>query len=211
MSFEPKVGQSGLFILVSPLDTLLTTGVSYTCIAVRLIGDYLSEGIDIYVDNYQPNNLPEEIYKKHVQSNLPIITLQNDIGHTVNIPSEYFKSMPITDGVAYEVKMIGVKLGPLPVKFDLSILERKISELCMDEIGVVSETKEVIVSTEKTISFEEDALITNARNNNIKNSITNNAKILKLERQIEELLLRDKSFSTYIQNLQNRGSALPPM
>ena len=211
MSFEPKVGQSGIFILVKPMDIVLTSGIPYRCTAVRLIGDYLSDGVDIYLDTYQLNNIPEEIYKKHVQKNIAIITLQNDIGHSVNVPSDYFKSMPITNGVPYEVKLLGVKLGSLPVKFDLSTLERKINNLCLDEIGVISETKEIIVSAEKNISFEEDKLITAARNKFIKNSITEHAKIIKLERQIEELLIRDTSFSAYIQGLRTNTGPLPPM
>ena len=211
MSFEPKVGQSGIFILVKPMENILTNGVPYKCTAVRLIGDYLSDGVDIYLDTYQTNNIPEEIYKKHTQTNISIVTLQNDIGHTVNIPSDYFKSMPITDGIPYEVKVLGVKLGSLPVKFDLSTLERKINNLCLDEIGVISETKEIIVSVEKIISFEEDKIISAARNNFIKNSVTEYSKIIKLERQIEELLLRDVSFSTYIQGLINKTGTLPPM
>lgn len=81
------------------MDIVLTSGVPYKCTAVRLIGDYLSEGIDIYLETYQINNIPEGTYKKHVQTNIAIITLQNDIGHSVNVPGDYFKSMPITDGV----------------------------------------------------------------------------------------------------------------
>ena len=200
MSFDIRVGQTGNFQLLTPFDTTLKTELQYTCIAIRKIKDYILDGIDVYTEIYKKVEISSLIYDDDVKNNSSIIHLQNDLGEVIKIPERYFKDVPISDGVLYNVKILGFSLGPLPKDIDLTYATQKCKDVLLDTLGVNSTPKVVIVSTDKLMSYEEDAIATAAREILIKQSNTERSKIIELENRLATANTKIAALEEYIKN-----------
>lgn len=150
----PEIGSSGYFRLKPPLDSLISTGERYTCMAIRSISDYLANNEDPLEYVYK-SPLTEEIYKEHVKNKIEIVSLQSDKGHWLYVPSIYFDKYPDTNGPIYRSVSIGVSLPSLPVTESnkLEKLEKEFREIVLNTLGVESKTK--IIQTSKEVHISE--------------------------------------------------------
>jgi hypothetical protein len=74
-SLVPQIGAAGIYTLLSPFDTMLVSGVNYTCKAVRTIDDLLAAGVDPYAAYYNPTGTPidKATYTADVAAGVQII------------------------------------------------------------------------------------------------------------------------------------------
>ena len=200
MAFDIRVGQEGRWELLSPFNNILKTDIKYKCTAIAKIKSYLSEGIDVYSDIYRKYNIPYDVYQEDLSADSAIILLQNDLGDLLKIPERYFKDVPISDGVLYNVKILGFSLGPLPKDIDLTYATQKCKDVLLDTLGVNSTPKVIIVSTDKLMSYEEDTIATAAREILIKQSNTEKSKIIELENRLATANTKIAALEEYIKN-----------
>ena len=200
MSFDIRVGQEGRWELLSPFNNILKTDIKYKCTAIAKIKSYLSEGIDVYSDIYRKYNIPYDVYQEDLSADSSIILLQNDLGDLLKVPENYFKDVPIVEGVLYAVKVLGFSLGPLPKDIDLTYATQKCKDVLLDIIGVNSTPKVIIVSTDKLMSYEEDTIATSAREVLIKQSNTERSKIIELENRLATANTKIAALEEYIKN-----------
>ena len=200
MAFDIRVGQEGRWELLSPFNNILKTDIKYKCTAIAKIKSYLSEGIDVYSDIYRKYNIPYDVYQEDLSADSAIILLQNDLGDLLKIPENYFKDVPIVEGVLYAVKVLGFSLGPLPKDIDLTYATQKCKDVLLDTLGVNSTPKVIIVSTDKLMSYEEDTIATAAREILIKQSNTEKSKIIELENRLATANTKIAALEEYIKN-----------
>lgn len=198
MAFDIRVGQEGRWELLSPFNNILKTDIKYKCTAIAKIKSYLSEGIDVYSDIYRKYNIPYDVYQEDLSADSSIILLQNDLGDLLKIPENYFKDVPIVEGVLYAVKVLGFSLGPLPKDIDLTYASQKCKEVLLDTLGVQATPKVIVVSSPKIISYQEDIIATAAREVLKNSSNTERSKILEYENTILNLQAKITEYENYI-------------
>jgi hypothetical protein len=110
----PFIGESGIYTLMSPFDNVIDTNARYSCQAIRTINDYLAENKNVYEEYYKPVNISEALYDVDAKDNVPIITLQSNAGHWVNVPANYILKYPDTNGIPYSNRMMTFSFPGIP-------------------------------------------------------------------------------------------------
>lgn len=176
----PEIGSSGTFELLAPFDDLIVAGERYTCQGIRTLGELKSNSEDPAKDIYEKYGILDSHYEDHLSANMPIVSLQSDLGHWLSVPAEFIKAYPSYNGIAYRSYVIGVALPAVPITQDLSVLEQAISNLVTDTIGVTPSIKPV-ENSRIVLVTKEDHIQTQARRNlNITNTITDRAKYMTM-------------------------------
>jgi hypothetical protein len=159
----PSVGMTGNFQLAAPFDQHVQEGETYTCHAIRRIGDFLSLNEDPKEIIYDAYGLTEEDYENDQKANMLIVSLQSESSNWLYVPARFILSFPILNGVSYRTMMLSVCLGALPDNMDLSPLQTLVSDVVYDNIGVRPEMTPVAVTPPVLISREEHDTIVEGR------------------------------------------------
>lgn len=198
MAFIPDIGQSGIYKLVYPFDTLVTPKVPYTCRSLRTINDILAAGEEIFETYYKAIGLTQTDYERDAKANVCIVGLQSGTGEWIYVPASYIQSAPTMNGVKYTSLVLGVSLGPLPDKFNLEGLIAIFKDATTATIGVVPEVKGIVVSQPAILSREEHERLDLARTEKITKNRTDYSRVREQEATITRLNAKVQALEKYI-------------
>ncbi len=194
----PAIGSVGTYTLLAPFNTMILPDDEYTCTAIRNISDYISNADDAYTTVYADNGLTQTDYQNDLAANMPIVSLQSSVGHWMYVPARFIVTFPITNGVPYCNKIIGVNIGAVPVNMDLTFLIASISNVVADNLGITPEIKQVVTSKTSSIPVTEDAAIQTARKGRITASLTDTGKLLNMTNNYNTALTKIAALEAYI-------------
>ena len=198
MAFTPDIGQSGIYKLVFPFDTLVTPKVVYTCRSLRTINDILAAGEEIFDTYYKSIGLTKTDYERDAKANVCIVGLQSGTGEWIYVPTSYIELAPNMNGVKYTSLVLGVSLGPLPDKFNLEGLIAIFKDATTATIGITPEVKGIVVSQPAILSREEHDRLTLARNEKITQNRTDYSRVREQTQLITQLNAKIKALEKYI-------------
>lgn len=194
----PLIGSKGLFQLKEPYKNLITKGVNYECVAVRKFIDVLSDGVNIYQKYYAPRGLDESVYQSDLNNGAYLISLKSASSEWVYVPSTYVLTYPGMTGVRYSCVLLGVNLGALPVKTDLSLIKAKIAEIVQGELGVRSTVEEVVISAEEVLTHEDHQRLEAARAAAIVSNASYYTQVKQLQALNTQLQAKNVQLTQYI-------------
>jgi hypothetical protein len=196
----PPIGSSGSYTLKPPLDVLINENERYVCKGIRNISDYIASNEDVKNLIYVKYGLIEDVYLDHLEKDIPIVSLQSDVGHWIYIPADYILTYPITNGIPYRSVMIGISLPSLPTTNNLTNIENSIRELVIDTLGVTPVLKQVETSRVILVPSETHTLLSAERSLLITNSNTDSGKYSKLEIEHQKALDKITELEDYIKS-----------
>ena len=198
MAFTPDIGQSGIYKLVFPFDTLVTPKIVYTCRSLRTINDILAAGEEIFDTYYKSIGLTKTDYERDAKANVCIVGLQSGTGEWIYVPTSYIELAPNMNGVKYTSLVLGVSLGPLPDKFNLEGLIAIFKDATTATIGVTPEVKGIVVSQPAILSREEHDRLTLARTEKITQNRTDYSRVREQTQLITQLNAKIEALEKYI-------------
>ena len=193
----PALNSSGFFSLRAPLDKVIMINEQYTCIGIRDLSDYIANNEDPQTTIYTPLGILDD-YPVDLAINMFIVSLQNAIGHRIQIPAKYIITYPQTNGVVYRAVMLGVSLPSLPVNNDLSGLIAEITTAVTDILGVVPVIKLVETSRPVLVQPDEVALLESQRALLQNSSGTDRTKYYSLVNSYNSAILKITALEKYI-------------
>ena len=204
MSLTPPIGASGIFSLSGPYASLLQTGVSYTCDAVRKMADIIVLGINPHAEYYAQHGLTYQQYETDLQRGECIVSLRSNGGHWVYVPTSYVLSYPDMGGIPYTAIVLGINLGAIPNYLDLSAIKLRIVDTIRETIGVTSTVTQVAISPTKRLIQADHNAVEAARVANITVTRTDRSLYLEALAQRDALVLQIQQLEAYI------AANLPP-
>ncbi len=202
MKLTPPLQTVGRYTLALPWST--NPNVLYTCVALRSFSDIEKLGKDVYKTYYVPMNVTEGSvigggpfsFSAEKEKNPYIVTLLGNDNTVIYVPDTFITAYPQTGNVKYSHMVISVSLGSLPDYLDLSLLKNAVADTVAQTIGVVKPVIEHRVpSTENPTNPQHDLLET-ARLAAIANLETDRAKVIRLEAEKAELILKVNALTT---------------
>lgn len=189
----PSMEAAGSFEAAAPFDRVVNPDTYYSVEAIRSITEMQGLNINIFARVFQPVGVTEEMYgdmvTKAVGDRAFVISLIPRKGPAIYVLSTYLKSFPLIDGFSYERMVLVADLGPLPIdmKDSLALAQDHMKEYIMAQYGIVSDVKLGTIPTIGYVSqFEHDTMEA-TRKNRITDSVSDVAKIKRLEDQIAAL------------------------
>lgn len=201
----PTIGASGVWTLLPPFNALLTQSASYACLAIRKLEDIIAAGGDPYQQIYAPREgtTPgslQDQYDSDLANGICIVTLQSSSGATVLVPTSFIQSFPASGGVPYTNLIMGVDLGAMPDYVDLTFLKQQIANLVKTTVGLTQvEITTVVVSPTTHLSAADHQTAEAARQANITNTVTPEAKVIALTQQLQSLQQSYAALEAFIQ------------
>ncbi len=196
--YTPVIGDSGIYALQEPFNTLVTPQVVYTCRSIRTINDVIATGVLPYDKYYKPFAISETSYLKDVANNICIVGLQAGTGEWIYVPETYILNPPRTAGVKYSSIVLGVGLGAIPDQLSLEALTDTIKDIVNSSIGVEPKIKAVLVSQPAFIDHSKHERLEAARKARISMNETAFAKSKRLEAELTICSQRIKELEAYI-------------
>jgi hypothetical protein len=187
----PTIGASGIWTLLPPFDALLTQSVSYNCLAVRQLEDIIAAGGDPYQQFYVPQEGSTagsmlDQYNADLANKVCIVTLQSSSGAVVHVPTSFIQTFPSSGGVPYTNLLLGVDLGAMPDYVDLTFLKQQVANLVKTTVGLTHvQITTVVVSPTTHLSLSDHQVAEAARQANITNTVTPEAKVIALTQQLQ--------------------------
>lgn len=173
----PPLWAKGRYTVNSPFTVSPST--IYQCIALRNFDDIVKENEDVYARYYKPFGIDENTYRAHDRNNAIIVTLVDEFGVALYIPSPYIASFPNMGDVPYKRMIMSVDLGPLPDYVDLTYLDDMVSNMVTETVGVADPKINVHVAPAKNaVSSEQHDTLEAARTAAITNNQTYKALYL---------------------------------
>ena len=197
----PQIGATGVYKLIAPFDSQLREGIPYTCVAVRRLNDFITNGRDPKSLYYDPYELPDSIWERdYLDPDTCIVSLTNKSGQWIYVPSTFIVSYPDIGGIPYTVRILGINLGAIPDTLDLSNLITNVQNLVKDTVGIESVAKTVAASETKIISKEDADAIESAREDLITIEKTDRARIMELEALVQSQRTQIEALQDYIES-----------
>lgn len=198
--FEPSLGMKGFYELNAPLDVLISPNESFVCKSLRKLSDYLHNNENPKEIIYAKYGLTDLDYENDLKEDITIASLQNDIGHWINVPVRYFTKYPDLSGVNYKSYAIGISLPSFPITTNFDSLISSISVLISDMLGVVPEIRLIETSREITVSDTTHQLTTTERRARIVNSSSYRVKYLTTLSSLAETQSKLQALEQHIIN-----------
>jgi hypothetical protein len=114
----------------------------YTCKAIKSFEDLRLEGVDPFINYYEPFGITRAVFDADEQNLVNIVTLMSDANPTIYIPDSYILSFPDKTSIPYRHVVLSVSLGAVPDTLTFFDLKTKIKNIVLDSIGVNSTVKE---------------------------------------------------------------------
>lgn len=202
VSLVPQIGASGIYTLLAPFNTKLSPNTNYTCKGVRTIDDVLASGIDPYTTYYNPTGTPidQTTYNADVAAGVQIISLMSPAGIPVYVPSTYIASYPAAGGVPYAVVCMAVQIPAIPESLDLGPCKTQILQVVQDTLGMTATITEVQLTEVTLIDQATSTRYEAARQANITNSTTDQAKLLAAQNALAAAQQQIQLLEAYIKN-----------
>ena len=204
----PTIGSQGTYTFQPPFNNMAAAGELYTCRAIRNLSDYLANNDTPYPDIYTAAGLTISDYNSDIAADMPIVSLQSDIGHWLYVPAGYILTFPVTNGVPYRTTMIGISLPSLPVSKDIQFLIQDLSNKVTDALGVIPIIKQIETSRVVLVTSEIDKQLTAQRSAGAKAGITDSTKYLQLQTAYTAATAQITALEAYILKLMSRYGIL---
>lgn len=204
-SLVPPIGAAGTWVLKAPYATEIVSGLTYTCVAVRRLGEFRLLGIDPYTQYYEPKEVPAATYASDLnQGDVCIVSLQTAAGKLIFVPSTYIESYPNPNGYRYTPVILAVDIGSIPDALNLSAVKTDIMEIVKTYLGIdnVSVTS-IAVGESKAVNQNDHNSLEAARQGRITASKT-------LFTQVQELNAKNAALAARNTQLENYILANPP-
>ncbi|UVD32177.1 hypothetical protein [Vibrio phage phiKT1028] len=190
----PEIGASGSFEALEPFDQVCDPNLMYTVEALRTVDELNIAKVNTHLLVGNPVGLTSaesaSLMNDLESSKGVVVTLVADGLPTLHIPSTYFKSFPLIDGVLYERLCFIVDLGAVPpsLKDQLNTYRVFLKDQTKAITGV--DDPEVFVGTVPTKSYvsrEQAEVFENKRKSQVTKSASDAIRIKQLEKeQIED-------------------------
>ncbi|WP_144106736.1 hypothetical protein [Paraburkholderia sp. BCC1886] len=202
----PNLNSSGSWNLTAPFAALLTSNVSYKCVAIRSLSDLIAAGADPYSLYYSANGLTQADYQADVTAGASIVSLQSSSGSWVYVPTTYISQMPGQNNISCTSIVLGVNLGPLPDSLDLTFVKTQVANAVTDSLGVSNPTVVGLAVSAKTLISSAEAAAAAAARQAVINSIgTPTAQLIAAQKTVTTQQTVITSLSEYIQTLITSG------
>lgn len=199
LSVIPEVGSSGYFTLATPFDQDIAAGVKYTCQAVRRISDYIGNNEDVKTDIYDAKSISEAVWEEDKQADAFIVSLQGETGQWIKVPTRYVIGFPNTNGIPYRTMLLSVSLPAIPVSRDLSDVTAKIANVVKDSLGVNCRIDPMETSKVTLVDSVKHDQTQTTRNMVIGTPVTDSARAVVLQRQLDDTNVYVKQLEDFIQ------------
>lgn len=166
-SILPAIGSSGFWKLKAPFDNTLNSSVAYSCRAITLLSQAVSDGVEVFEDIYVPLNISQAVYDEHVAAGISLVTLSSTVGEIAIIPSPYIDGWPSNDVVPYVVMAAVVVLGAIPNTLDPTYLTPILQNAVKAALGNTPDVEYVTVSDVTNKLYSDHEAMENARQANI--------------------------------------------
>ena len=181
----PPMAVSGAFILREPFS--VDTNSTHTVIALRTFAELVARNQDPLRLVYQPVGLGQTAYNEDKAEGALVVCLRDKTGNLVYVPDTYIDSFPNMGSVPYSRLIIGVSMGMWPDYRDLDDVLQAIRESVASKIGVTPELSVTRGIATDSVSEEQHAQLTAARQNSVEENETDTAKIIRLSDEIIRL------------------------
>lgn len=198
--FILSVGLEGSFELAPPFTNKIRAKTRYTIRSIRAMSDLISAGENPQ-DLYDAVEIGEADFVRDLQADVCIIGLQSSLGEWVYVPQTYIATLPQFDGVSYRPLTAAVPLGLMPDDKSMENLLTAINALVMEHLGVQSESVIVAVGAAELVSFEDHDRITAERAARVTYSESEAAKMVRLQRENDELRTQNAALAEHIRAL----------
>lgn len=186
----PQIGASGSFVAITPFDKICDPKYMYRVEAIRTVDELNIAKVNTYLLVGEPVNMSSEdtasLMEQLDQVNGVVVTLIAPGLPTLHIPSTYFKSFPLIDGVVYERLCFIVDLGAVPpsLKDELKTFQTYLKDQTSAITGI--EDPEVhlgTVPTKSYVSKEQNQVFENTRRAAISKNPSDAIRVKQLEEQ----------------------------
>lgn len=184
----PCIGDKGLYTVKEPFNKFVDPNISYTCIAIRTISDYVINGVDIQNLIYRGCGLLDDDYIRDLDRDEFIATIQSTLGDTIQIPCGYILKMPDPNGRVYRNLVMSVNLGKLPANLKLGTLCNDIKDFVSSRLGITPDVQVIEIDKPHVVSSSEHMLLEHERYNRIENMDSNSAQIKRLSKENSSLI-----------------------
>lgn len=204
ISVLPFIGESGVYTLIAPFDTIIDTNARYTCQAIRTISDYLSENKKVYEEIYKPVGIDEDTYNQDAKDNISIVSLQSNAGHWVTVPANYILKYPDTNGVPYSNRIMSFAFPGIPdseaTTMSYEALAAEISDIIKARTGITTNSSFRRVSRINYVSQEDHQSVIDQRETERSAISTTYAQLLDAQAHISLLNAKIAQLTAFIAN-----------
>lgn len=197
----PPLRVKGTFQLRLPF--VADPSTSYTVTAIRTFEEIRARSTDPMALVYTPVGLLPTDYALDVSDGAVIVTLMSANGKPIYVPDTYIVAYPDMGAIEYSHWVISASLGPLPSKFDTTLLEAQVAAVISDYIGVVPVINVGRAELLDVVSQTEHDQLQAAREGNIVNRKTDRARAIAAETLVAEQLLRIQALEQMITEMQS--------
>jgi hypothetical protein len=149
-----KIGVKGTFVANKPFDSKINIKTVYRVISINKFAQI--SDMSPLETIYMPVNLTNDDYQKDLKNDVSIIGLQDVATKAViYIPENRITGEPTTVGHEYVTKIIGVKLPPIPVNYDLTSIRNDIYDIIKSRLNIEVTTQESNISSIVLLSDDE--------------------------------------------------------
>lgn len=192
----PPLGAYGKYELKSPWPT--ASNISYRCISIRRVEEFVKSGLDLYQTVYKPMQLSEDVCNADIALGVVIVGLLSSDGVRIFVPDTYILKYPDQSAVTLDYLVLSIDLGPQPSNVELGdlidelkITASKFSGITTDliDIGIHSALSTTMMSQDEYVSAEDARLAAIANNETSEQTIARlNNTVAEQQALIQRLL-----------------------
>lgn len=199
----PQPFVEGPFVATPPFDKVCRDDIYYRVTANRTVEDFRRDKLDPQRLVFDPAGIKaaeaESIINELEDLKGVIVTLAPYSGESIHIPSTYFESYPLLDGVRLDRIVVYGDLGAVPETLveNTNVLKQVVEDAIKLHMGIENPTVNIgTVQTRGYISQEQFELFEVARTNRIESNQT----LLGDKLRLEEELAKEKLYSKYLED-----------
>lgn len=192
----PPLGAYGKYEFKTPWPT--ANNISYRCISIRRVEEFVKSGQDLFQTVYSPMNLSEDVCNADIALGVVIVGLLSSDGVRIFVPDTYILKYPDQSAVTLDYLVLSVDFGPQPsnielgdVMDELKLTASKFSGISPDliDVGIHSALSTTMMTQDEYVSAE-DARLAAIANNETKDQVIArlNNTVAEQQRLIEQLL-----------------------
>lgn len=149
-----KMGQRRSFNFLEPYNNILSNKTIYEVTQKYTLQSMIDGGLDPLNQVYIKYGMTENDYVNDLASELSIVELTLGI-KKYYIPADRIQSIGDETNIPYSERIIGVKIGFIPVGEDLTDVMNDIHELVADSLGIDSKVANEEVTVQLDLSLAE--------------------------------------------------------
>lgn len=198
-NITPPIKATGMFVLKEPFAAAIVPNYQYTCIAIKNIRESILTEEDFKENVYTSKNITEEDFLKDLNANINIVTLQNKLGNKVVVPTSYILQIPDINGVAYTPTIIGIDIGLLSDRVNLTSLKTKLQQVVLEYIGIENVPVQEAISGGSIIMSEADHnVLETIRLSRIATNETDYGKYLSVKAERDAMAIKIAALENHI-------------